>query len=83
MKCMIIFIIALIAFVNANCGCLKCSKHLTVVSPPYASCKLIYRGKPSATCLKPLPITVQAPIIAPKPIYIPKDYDYKVCFMFK
>ncbi|RZC33734.1 hypothetical protein BDFB_008094 [Asbolus verrucosus] len=63
--------------VHCNCGCLKCSKHLQVVSPPHLPYKVIYRGSPSCA-LRPLPYELQAPVIPPALPLPGKNYDYKI-----
>ncbi|KRT82364.1 hypothetical protein AMK59_3303 [Oryctes borbonicus] len=71
-----IVLAAILVAVSADCGCLKCGKHLKIVSPPGAPVTVIERGDPCA-CEKPIPCHIEVPYIVPK--HIPtKSYGYMV-----
>nr|XP_023016478.1 uncharacterized protein LOC111505834 isoform X2 [Leptinotarsa decemlineata] len=75
MKVLIVFALAILAYVEADCGCLKCSKHLTIAgeingAPGHKPIKVIYRCQNGiGSCPhypNALPIEVQKPLAIPE-----------------
>ncbi|XP_064214586.1 uncharacterized protein LOC135267003 [Tribolium castaneum] len=44
---LVVLVLAVFQQIACDCGCLKCSKHLQVISPPSAPYKVILKGVPS------------------------------------
>ncbi|GJQ80632.1 hypothetical protein Trydic_g9218 [Trypoxylus dichotomus] len=77
MKFLVAFVLAaIVVSVSADCGCLKCGKHLKIVSPPGAPVTVIERGE-ACICEKPIPYHIEIPHIVGKS-YPTKSYGYRV-----
>ncbi|XP_044763787.1 uncharacterized protein LOC123320511 [Coccinella septempunctata] len=73
-------VLALLACVSADCGCLKCNPQLQVVSPRYSPCKVIYRNN-NLNLPSIAPYKLQAAVPPPPPVFVPKEYDYQMQYL--
>ncbi|XP_063923658.1 uncharacterized protein LOC135137837 [Zophobas morio] len=76
---LLITVLAIISEIKADCGCLKCSKDLQIVSPPYLPYKVIVKGSPCSD-QQPFPYQQiqQIQQIAPSYIPIPAQSQYQL-----
>ncbi|XP_045468338.1 uncharacterized protein LOC123676480 [Harmonia axyridis] len=73
-------VLAILAGASADCGCLKCNPNFQVVSPRYSPCKVIYRNN-NLNLPSIAPYKLQAAVPPPPPVFVPKEYDYKMQFL--
>ncbi|XP_060533925.1 uncharacterized protein LOC132706559 [Cylas formicarius] len=88
MKAIILVLLCCLICASANCGCLKCSKHLTSVDVPgpcgCCPLKFIFPTPSRQICGSSYEYEVQTPVVpSPPPPPPGQVYKYKVCQPFE